>query len=427
MNTKQIRTLLLGELIASELPFKIESDSLILQKAETLAKEKLQSLAEAPDFISKMKLTFGENADPTKLQADWGTGDFTVIPKIEVRSPSEINGANGAYAAAIDRIFISQDFLYQNARNIEAIASVVLEEIGHAVDSQLNVLDSPGDEGEIFSSLAQGIELSELKLQRLKAEDDTVTVNVDGQNLQIEQATSVFVNNLPSANGVLVDSQENVLVSMLGLNEQTLQNETLIAKFTSNGQLINAKIFGFNRKIKMAAAPSLGGAIGLQDDGLVFRLDTNTLTGYPLFNIRQLPTIDTSAVYDYTTDFVYKPGSASGVSPQTATYNDIAVRENGSVTELFLTGDSIGSGLSPFIMRIRLDTREAKVLISGHRAGIAPQLPSPGIAVNPQGKVITTLPKADYLVTHPHLITFSADFNLSRLILILTTRFNLKN
>jgi hypothetical protein len=65
---------------------------------------------------------------------------------------SHLNGANGAYAAALDRIFISEEFLNQNAGNVGASAEgaapltarVILEEIGHAVDGRLNESDSPG-------------------------------------------------------------------------------------------------------------------------------------------------------------------------------------------------------------------------------------------------------------------------------------------
>jgi Ca2+-binding RTX toxin-like protein len=189
MNTNKIGTLLLGDRLTLNRPFEIESDLLILQKAESLALQKLQNLASSPDFSAKMKVAFGEEIDVTELQAAWAAGDFSRLPAIEVRSRSDINGANGAYAAAIDTIFISQEFLNRNASNVDAIASVVLEEIGHAIDAWLNSDDSIGDEGAIFSALVRGETLTERELAALRAEDDSATVTLDGQVVQIEQAT----------------------------------------------------------------------------------------------------------------------------------------------------------------------------------------------------------------------------------------------
>ncbi|WP_392534837.1 hypothetical protein [Nostoc sp. C117] len=50
MKTKKIGTLLLGDELPSNRLFEIESDSLILYKAESLAKQKLQNLAHTQDF-----------------------------------------------------------------------------------------------------------------------------------------------------------------------------------------------------------------------------------------------------------------------------------------------------------------------------------------------------------------------------------------
>jgi VCBS repeat-containing protein len=196
MNTNKIGTLLLGDRLTSERPFEIESDLFILQKAESLALQELQSIARSSDFNAKMKVAFGEGIDVTQLQAAWAAGDFSAIPKIEVRSRSDINGANGAYARAIDTIFIGQEFLNQNAGNVDAIARVVLEEIGHAIDAWLNSDDSIGDEGAIFSALVRGETLTERELAALRAEDDSATVTLDGQVVAIEQNASTNVSEI---------------------------------------------------------------------------------------------------------------------------------------------------------------------------------------------------------------------------------------
>ena len=77
---------------------------------------------------------------------------------------------------------------------IEAVASVLLQEAGHYVDSRINDLEAPGDEGAIFSALVRTESLSKQELQRHRAEDDSATITLDGQTIQIEQATFTGTN-----------------------------------------------------------------------------------------------------------------------------------------------------------------------------------------------------------------------------------------
>jgi len=150
----------------------------------------LSKFAAGPDFVAKMNLAFGENWDATGAKAlaeGWFQGDFSEIPPVKVVSSAEIAGANGAFAAATDTIYLSQEFLAENAMNPAAVADVLLEEIGHSVDARLNVADSPGDEGAIFAAVVQGKELSQGEIQALKSEDDTATVAIDGHKYLVEK------------------------------------------------------------------------------------------------------------------------------------------------------------------------------------------------------------------------------------------------
>jgi Ca2+-binding RTX toxin-like protein len=68
---------------------------------------------------------------------------------------------------------------------------LLLEEIGHKLDRVFNGdVDSPGDEGDIFSRLASGQKLSPEMLASLKLEDDRAVITVDGKAISIEQAIS---------------------------------------------------------------------------------------------------------------------------------------------------------------------------------------------------------------------------------------------
>jgi hypothetical protein len=128
----------------------------VLETANNSVRVMLREFALSPEFAVKMELAFGPEVNVSQLQAAWIAEDFSMLPKIDVRSRWDINGANGAYTAALDKIFISEEFLYQNADNVDAIASVMLEEIGHAVDVRLNESDGLGNEGAIFSASVRG-------------------------------------------------------------------------------------------------------------------------------------------------------------------------------------------------------------------------------------------------------------------------------
>ena len=158
----------------------------------------LSKFAADPDFVAKLNVAFGENWDAAAAKAlaeEWFHGDFSDIPPVKVVSSAEIDGANGAFAAATDTIYLSKEFLTQNAANPAAVADVLLEEIGHSVDARLNVTDSPGDEGAIFGAVVQGKVLSEDELQGLKSKDDTATVLFNGQTISIEKADDYYAQN----------------------------------------------------------------------------------------------------------------------------------------------------------------------------------------------------------------------------------------
>jgi RHS repeat-associated protein len=195
MNTSEIGTWLLGNELASVFPLKKQNDLLSLQEAESLARQKLQAFARSSDFSVKMKVAFGEGVDVSELQDAWEAGEVR-FPTIEIRSAAELNGARGAFAIATNTIYLSSEFISQNADNLDAITAVLLEEFGHSVDARLNQQDAAGDEGAIFSALVREDLLDGRELQQLKTEDDKALIVLDGREIQIEQA-----NNLPDLAG----------------------------------------------------------------------------------------------------------------------------------------------------------------------------------------------------------------------------------
>lgn len=169
-----------------------------LNKATQAAYSALSALATDQGFTAKATLAFGSLFNTEKLEdlhQEWAASNFAGLPAIELRSNKELEGADGAFSRDTNTIYLSQEYSAQNVSNPLAITKVLLEEIGHSIDSQINLSDAAGDEGAIFSALVRGVKLAEPALQTLKVEDDTATITLDGQVIQVEQAAGYSIND----------------------------------------------------------------------------------------------------------------------------------------------------------------------------------------------------------------------------------------
>jgi peptidoglycan/xylan/chitin deacetylase (PgdA/CDA1 family) len=157
-----------------------------------LALAQLSVFAQSPTFLERMQTIFGNTWEIEKagtLVAELAAGR---LPKIEV--VGDLGGARAAYAADNNRIYLSQSFLLANQNQAQAIADVLLEEIGHAIDKRLNETDTPGDEGELFAALVNNRTLSSSELARIKSENDSKTLLLGGKLRTVEQATYGTIN-----------------------------------------------------------------------------------------------------------------------------------------------------------------------------------------------------------------------------------------
>jgi Ca2+-binding RTX toxin-like protein len=156
----------------------------------------LFDFAQSDGFWANLAIAFGASYDvvkATELRQQWQSRNFSQIPPIEVLSDEVLGTANGAYSSSTNKIYLSASFL--NTASSAAIVNVILEEIGHYVDAQINQTDSAGDEGAIFAELVQGNSLDVATLDALRAENDQTTIIVNGESIQVEQA------NLTGTNG----------------------------------------------------------------------------------------------------------------------------------------------------------------------------------------------------------------------------------
>jgi Ca2+-binding RTX toxin-like protein len=162
----------------------------LLRQGLSQATATLQQFAGQANFLAQLRTAFGDSFDieiGLGIASQFQAGDFRFLPKILVLSRGELGTANGAYAGDLDQIFVSSDFLAQHPNDVNAVAELFLEEIGHKLDRLLNgKVDSPGDEGAIFRLLATGYPLSDEVLAGLKTQDDYATISVDGQAVAIE-------------------------------------------------------------------------------------------------------------------------------------------------------------------------------------------------------------------------------------------------
>ncbi|AKV66558.1 hypothetical protein [Microcystis panniformis] len=149
----------------------------------------LFSFAQSDGFWANLETAFGSSYDvvkATQLRQQWHSRNFGQIPPIEVLSDEVLGTANGAYSSSTNKIYLSASFL--NTASSAAIVNVILEEIGHYVDAQINPVDSAGDEGAIFAELVQGNSLDVATLDALRGENDQTTIIVNGEIIQVEQA-----------------------------------------------------------------------------------------------------------------------------------------------------------------------------------------------------------------------------------------------
>ena len=170
--------------IKNTYPKLVLSDLKIVQDQ---AITRLEAFAKTSDFQDMMTLSFGTHTfNYTQLQSNWLAGNIK-FPSIEILTHNELKGAYGAFSQDTGHIYLAQELLSPSLT--ELATSVLLEEYGHFIDSRLNTVDSQGDEGAIFSALVQGKILSDEQLQQLQTEDDSTTINLHGQAIEVEQGS----------------------------------------------------------------------------------------------------------------------------------------------------------------------------------------------------------------------------------------------
>ncbi|MCF3569107.1 hypothetical protein L2E69_07345 [Planktothrix agardhii 1806] len=172
-------------------------DSIIINntidQALSQASNLLDDFIHSSEYHAQMTEAFGSQSDQYLANKIIESG---ILPQLEIRSSSELNGAKGAFSKLTNTIYLSLDLVLKNANNTSEIVAVFTEEYGHFLDSKINTIETPGDEGEIFASLVQGGELSGDKLQKMKVEDDTAEILLDGKTIPVEKADVSWIGRI---------------------------------------------------------------------------------------------------------------------------------------------------------------------------------------------------------------------------------------
>ncbi len=177
----------------------ISIDSVLGQATGAAVDRRIQTLLDQfftkDNYLDNLKTAFGDRLD-TNVATDLareithGTSasDRTqlVLPVVQLLSQQQLNGAEGGFDATNNKIYISTEIAATG--NVNTIASVAIEEIGHYFDTKLNTQDAAGDEGQIFENLVDGKAFTASQLAVMKAENDTTTIQINGQATQIEKA-----------------------------------------------------------------------------------------------------------------------------------------------------------------------------------------------------------------------------------------------
>lgn len=117
------------------------------------------------------------------LVAQLANGDLSALPPITLLPASSMPGAAGAYAISTRTIYLNQDWL--ETATDERVVAVLTEEMGHHLDAVLNPGDTPGDEGELISSLLLRIDHD----QAVSHEHDRIQILVEDDWIAAEASS----------------------------------------------------------------------------------------------------------------------------------------------------------------------------------------------------------------------------------------------
>lgn len=139
--------------------------------------------ADPEKFEQMVRTAFGQSVSTDNIESlrqSLLDGSFEA-PDVVLSNAATLGTASGAYDAKANTIYLDQAVVGSDAG-----AATLAEELGHALDTRLNVSDARGDEGAIFSRLLSGESINQNSLTALRAENDHGEIVIDGRRLAVE-------------------------------------------------------------------------------------------------------------------------------------------------------------------------------------------------------------------------------------------------
>ncbi len=197
-----------------------------LTQALESAQAQVSAFLQKPEAASVLEQLFPSPSQ--KSAGEWqaavhslvSTGSFGNGPvTVELLSHAGLQGAYGAFSAAdgahAATIYLNRDWL-STGPDTTAVTRVLVEELGHAIDSALNgPSDTQGDEGEAFAVAVLHLNISDSERERIATENDTRTLLLDGRSVTVETAAITFsavYQGTPSALSEEAQSLNNIQV-----------------------------------------------------------------------------------------------------------------------------------------------------------------------------------------------------------------------
>ncbi|BBD53087.1 Na-Ca exchanger/integrin-beta4 [Planktothrix agardhii NIES-204] len=170
-----------------------------MEEALTLVEDKLTEFIASPTFATDLQTVFGQSTDipwaRTLLDALPARDE---LPQITLVSADLMNGAVGGFDSLTGTVYLADSLIDPNSvitsdtQPSPHLVNVIIEELGHWLDSHLNEVDTPGDEGEWLAALVQGDGLSTSEIARLRSETDQVVVTLEDQTVILEASGPSF-------------------------------------------------------------------------------------------------------------------------------------------------------------------------------------------------------------------------------------------
>ncbi|MDY7051877.1 Calx-beta domain-containing protein [Limnospira fusiformis] len=147
-----------------------------IEAALTQVNQQLTEFVASANFQGDLQTAFGASTD-----VELGATIIEALtqgetPEMMVLSARAMNGADGAFDSLTGTVYLSDAIIHS-----EKLVDVITEEFGHYIDSQLNEIDSPGDEGELFMRLVNGEALTEADITGLRSQNDWGFIWVEGE------------------------------------------------------------------------------------------------------------------------------------------------------------------------------------------------------------------------------------------------------